>query len=67
MRCNSPQTTAAETVNVSPGATIGFKLDNTLYHQGPAAIYISKAPGDAASYDGSGSWVKVRQKHFLAM
>lgn len=30
---------ATETVTVAAGAFLGFKLDNTLYHQGPAAIY----------------------------
>jgi hypothetical protein len=36
-----------------------FGLDNTFYHQGPAAIYMAKAPSDVASFDGSGSvWFK---------
>ncbi|KAF8869650.1 hypothetical protein CPB85DRAFT_1379468 [Mucidula mucida] len=28
---------ATETVSVAAGSTVGFLLDNTLYHQGPAA------------------------------
>ncbi|CAA7263969.1 unnamed protein product [Cyclocybe aegerita] len=62
MRCNTAFTSAAETVNVSPGSTIGFRLDNTLYHQGPVAIYIARAPGSVASWDGNGaSWVKIAE------
>jgi hypothetical protein len=58
--CNVTPGAATETVSVAPGSTIGFKLDNTLYHQGPAAIYLGKAPGSAASWDGSGAnWFKV--------
>lgn len=58
--CNVSPSPATETVSIAPGSTIGFKLDNTLYHQGPAAIYLGKAPSSAASWDGSGSnWFKV--------
>jgi len=61
MICNTNTNTASQTVSVTPGTTVGFKLDNTLYHQGPAAIYIAKAPGSAAGWDGAGgSWLKVR-------
>ena len=49
-----------EMVNVPAGSSIGFRLDNTLYHSGPAAIYLGKAPGKAAEWDGSGArWFKV--------
>jgi hypothetical protein len=62
MRCNSPSASAAQTVSVSSGTTVGFQLDNTLYHSGPAAIYLGKAPGAAASWDGSGAnWVKIAE------
>jgi hypothetical protein len=60
--CNVSPTPATETVDVAPGATIGFKLDNTLYHLGPAAIYLGKAPSTAATWDGSGqSWFKIAE------
>jgi hypothetical protein len=63
IRCNVSPGQASETVSVAAGSSIGFKLDNTLYHQGPAAIYLGKAPGSVASWDGSGAnWFKVR--HF---
>lgn len=41
---------------------IGFKLDNTIYHLGPAAIYLGQVPAGktAATWDGSGAnWFKV--------
>ncbi|KAF8153812.1 glycoside hydrolase [Crassisporium funariophilum] len=61
IRCNTAVTSATETVTVSPGSTIGFKLDNSLYHSGPAAIYIAKAPSSVAGWDGGGSWVKIAE------
>jgi len=62
VRCNVSPGAASQTVTVSAGSTIGFKLDNTLYHQGPAAIYLGKAPGSVASWDGSGSnWFKIAE------
>ncbi|KAL0571312.1 hypothetical protein V5O48_010647 [Marasmius crinis-equi] len=60
IRCNVNPSPASQTVSVAAGSTIGFKLDNTLYHQGPAAIYLGKAPSTAASWDGSGAnWFKA--------
>jgi len=51
---------ATETVHVAAGATIGFKPDNTLYHPGPAAIYIGKAPSTAANWDDA-NWFKIAE------
>ncbi|KAF9447387.1 lytic polysaccharide monooxygenase [Macrolepiota fuliginosa MF-IS2] len=60
--CNVSPGAATETVSVAAGSTIGFKLDNTIYHQGPAAIYLGKAPSSAASWDGSGAnWFKIAE------
>ncbi|KAG6918733.1 hypothetical protein DXG01_012218 [Tephrocybe rancida] len=62
IRCNTNPTPATETVSVAAGSTIGFKLDNTIYHLGPAAIYLGKAPSTAASWDGSGAnWFKIAE------
>ncbi|TFK37301.1 glycoside hydrolase family 61 protein [Crucibulum laeve] len=62
VRCNVSPGAASQTVSVPAGSTIGFKLDNTLYHQGPAAIYLGKAPSSVASWDGSGaSWFKIAE------
>ncbi|PAV16110.1 glycoside hydrolase family 61 [Pyrrhoderma noxium] len=58
--CNVSPGEATETVDVPAGSTLDFKLDNTIYHQGPATIYLGKAPSDAASWDGSGAnWFKI--------
>jgi len=62
-RCNVNPQAATETVKVSPGQKIGFKLSNSMYHQGPVALYLGQVPKDstAAKWDGSGShWFKVR-------
>ncbi|PPQ99634.1 hypothetical protein CVT24_005212 [Panaeolus cyanescens] len=62
VRCNVSPGAASQTVSVASGSTIGFKLDNTLYHAGPAAIYLGKAPSTAASWDGSGAnWFKIAE------
>ncbi|KAK0200563.1 glycoside hydrolase family 61 protein [Desarmillaria ectypa] len=60
--CNVNPSPATETVSVAAGSTIGFILDNTIYHQGPAAIYLGKAPTTAAKWDGSGAnWFKIAE------
>ncbi|XP_006464123.1 hypothetical protein AGABI2DRAFT_194696 [Agaricus bisporus var. bisporus H97] len=62
IRCNANPGQASETVSVAAGSTIGFDLDNTIYHQGPAAMYLGKAPGSVASWDGSGNaWFKIAE------
>jgi hypothetical protein len=61
--CNT-NTAATATVSAAVGSTLGFKLDNTVYHLGPAAIYLGKVSSMsmAASWDGSGaSWFKITQ------
>ncbi len=32
-----------------------------MWHDGPAAVYMSKANGDVREYDGSGDWFKVAE------
>ncbi|KAF5370983.1 hypothetical protein D9615_010003 [Tricholomella constricta] len=62
MRCNINPFPASTTVTVAAGSTIGFKLDAAIFHQGPAAMYLGKAPGSAASWDGSGAnWFKIAE------
>ncbi|KDR78014.1 hypothetical protein GALMADRAFT_64786 [Galerina marginata CBS 339.88] len=62
VRCNVKPGAATQTVSVAPGSTVGFKLDNTIYHLGPAAIYLGKAPSTVASWDGSGAnWFKIAE------
>ena len=60
--CNEgAQNAAAETYDVKAGDKIGFKLsfNEFIEHPGPAFVYMSKAPGDVASYDGTGDWFKA--------
>ncbi|QRV72243.1 glycoside hydrolase family 61 protein [Ceratobasidium sp. AG-Ba] len=62
IRCNVGGTTGSgtATATVAAGSTVGFVLDNTVYHQGPLAVYLGKAPGTAAAWDGSGAnWFKI--------
>ncbi|KIY65639.1 lytic polysaccharide monooxygenase [Cylindrobasidium torrendii FP15055 ss-10] len=60
--CNVTPGDATETVEVAAGDLVGFLLDNTLYHQGPAAIYLGQAPSTAAEWDGSGeNWFKIAE------
>ncbi|SJL14875.1 related to cellulose binding protein CEL1 [Armillaria ostoyae] len=60
--CNVSPADATATVSVAAGDIIGFQLDNTIYHQGPAALYLGKAPSTAADWDGSGAnWFKIAE------
>ncbi|KAG8713442.1 hypothetical protein FRC09_018700, partial [Ceratobasidium sp. 395] len=64
IRCNvnGASGSSTTTVPVAAGSTVGFVLDNTVYHQGPLAVYLGKAPSTAASWDGSGAnWFKIYQ------
>ncbi|KAL1608076.1 hypothetical protein SLS60_003015 [Paraconiothyrium brasiliense] len=61
MRCNSGGASGASTstYTVAAGDEIGFMIDTNFGHPGPQQVYISKAPGLAKDYDGSGSWTKI--------
>ncbi|KAG6913976.1 hypothetical protein DXG01_003198 [Tephrocybe rancida] len=62
MRCNTNPSAATDTVTVSAGDTIGFRLSAAIFHEGPASIYLGKAPGKAADWDGSGAnWFKIAE------
>ncbi|KAK4153148.1 glycosyl hydrolase family 61-domain-containing protein [Chaetomidium leptoderma] len=61
LRCNVGASGAGtETVSVAAGSSFTFTLDTPVYHQGPVSIYMSKAPGAASNYDGSGGWFKIK-------
>ncbi|KAK0709388.1 glycosyl hydrolase family 61-domain-containing protein [Lasiosphaeria miniovina] len=47
------------TIDVKAGDSFTFYTDVAVYHQGPISLYMSKAPGAAADYDGSGDWFKI--------
>lgn len=62
MRCNVGGATggSTETMTLKAGDAFTFSLDQAVYHQGPVSLYMSKAPGTAAEYDGSGAWFKIK-------
>jgi hypothetical protein len=61
LRCNvGASGSTTQTASVKAGDSITFTLDTAVYHQGPISVYMSKAPGSAASYDGSGNWFKIK-------
>jgi len=61
LRCNvGASGSSTQTINVKAGDPFTFTLDTPVYHQGPVSLYMSKAPGSASSYDGSGNWFKIK-------
>ncbi|KAI6088328.1 glycoside hydrolase family 61 protein [Hypoxylon rubiginosum] len=61
LRCNvGADGASTETTEVTAGSDFTFTLDTPVYHQGPISIYMSKAPGAASEYDGSGEWFKIK-------
>jgi len=61
LRCNvgGLVSNGTETLTVKAGDEFTFYLDTAVYHIGPTSLYMSKAPGAVADYDGSGSWFKI--------
>ncbi|KAE8151271.1 glycoside hydrolase [Aspergillus avenaceus] len=66
IRCGYGSTTTGTTVsvaNVKAGSIIGLSLraHEHIYHDGPITVYMSKAPGNVQTYDGSGGWFKIAE------
>jgi len=64
IRCNAgglASGSSTSTATVQAGSTVGFKMDQAIFHPGPITVYLSKAPGKAADYDGSGPWFKIAE------
>ncbi|KAF1846998.1 lytic polysaccharide monooxygenase [Cucurbitaria berberidis CBS 394.84] len=63
MRCNAGASSGValgtQTYTVAAGDMLGFAVKDTFGHPGPQQVYISKSPGPAAEYDGSGDWAKI--------
>ncbi|KAF2462869.1 uncharacterized protein BDR25DRAFT_385417 [Lindgomyces ingoldianus] len=61
MRCNQGggSGSSTQTYTVKAGDEVGFGIADVFGHPGPQQVYLSKAPSTAATYDGSGSWVKI--------
>ncbi|KAI1123993.1 endoglucanase II [Nemania abortiva] len=61
LRCNvGASGEGTDTIEMTAGEAFSFTLDTAVYHQGPISIYMSKAPGAASEYDGSGEWFKIK-------
>jgi hypothetical protein len=60
LRCNvgGGVSNGTETLAMKAGDEFTFYLDTAVYHVGPTSLYLSKAPGAVADYDGSGAWFK---------
>ncbi len=60
LRCNvgGGVSNGTETITLKAGDQFTFHLDAAVYHAGPTSLYMSKAPGAVADYDGSGEWFK---------
>ncbi|KAK2793086.1 hypothetical protein FQN52_002234 [Onygenales sp. PD_12] len=64
IRCNTGGLESGadtEVATVQAGSTVGFKVDSTLGHPGPVAVYLSASDGDVKAYDGSGAWFKISE------
>lgn len=61
LRCNVGGASGSNTTTlpIKAGDPFTFTSDTAVYHQGPISLYMSKAPGKAADYDGSGGWFKI--------
>jgi len=63
LRCNTGSLAAGPstyTASVAAGATVGFALDQAIYHPGPINVYMSKSTvANVSTYDGSGPWFKI--------
>ncbi|KAI0386588.1 glycoside hydrolase family 61 protein [Hypomontagnella monticulosa] len=61
LRCNVGGATGGNTstLELNAGDPFTFTLDTAVYHQGPVSLYMSRAPGAAVDYDGSGDWFKI--------
>jgi hypothetical protein len=66
LRCNeggAPGTAAGGTLSVTAGSSFTITADTPVYHNGPIAMYMAKAPTTADAFDGSGQvWFKIWQQ-----
>jgi hypothetical protein len=63
LRCNVGGLTGTTTAirDIRAGQQFTFKTDVAVYHQGPLAVYISKANGNLQTYQGDGTWIKIAE------
>lgn len=62
MRCNSGGASggSTQTATVAAGASVGFALDQAIYHHGVSNAYMTKV-SSASTADGSSGWFKIWQ------
>ncbi|PVG01294.1 hypothetical protein CPB86DRAFT_781871 [Serendipita vermifera] len=60
--CNSGASSggSTSTYTVAAGSTVGFALDQAIFHAGVLNVYLSKV-SNAATADGSSGWFKIYQ------
>ena len=66
-RCNEGAFTnmgATDVAYIQAGDSVDFvlALGAKIVHPGPSQVYMSRAPGSAKDYDGSGDWFKIYQE-----
>jgi hypothetical protein len=63
LRCNVGGLTGSGTAvrSIQAGQQFTFSTDVAVYHQGPVAVYISKANGDVTAYQGGDGWAKIAE------
>jgi hypothetical protein len=63
LRCNAGGLTGTGTAvrAIKAGQQFTFTSDVAVYHQGPVAVYISKANGDVTTYQGGDGWAKIAE------
>ncbi|EQB48529.1 cellulose-growth-specific protein [Colletotrichum gloeosporioides Cg-14] len=51
---------ATKIATVAAGSTVGFAMDQSIYHDGPVIVWLSPAgSSNVTTYDGSGPWAKI--------
>ncbi|EAU89754.1 endoglucanase II [Coprinopsis cinerea okayama7 len=62
-RCyNQGTRSTAQTATVAAGSRIGFTANPSVYHPSVTNIYMARAPGSVANWDGSGAvWFRVHE------
>jgi len=66
--CNAGARTGSntQTYAVTAGSTVGFQLDQQVFHPGPYIVYLGQAPSSVTNlntWDGSGAnWFKIHQR-----
>ncbi|EPS35228.1 hypothetical protein H072_11543 [Dactylellina haptotyla CBS 200.50] len=66
--CNAGARTGSntQTYTIAAGSTVGFQLDQQVFHPGPYIVYLGQAPSSITNlntWDGSGAnWFKIHQR-----